>query len=1356
LLGRGGVGAVYRARDHTTGEWVALKTLELANPHAQALFEREYQTLASIAHPSVIKTFDFGVAEDGRRYYTMELIEGHDLYALAPMTWQKLCRHLRDVAEALSLLHARGLAHRDVSPRNIRIDKHGQARLLDFGALVTFGVAKDLVGTPALTAPEAIQGAPIDGRSDLFSLGATAYIALCGDKPYEVRSFETALSAFGVPPSSLLERLPELPVALDDLILALLQIDPGRRPDSAADVIERLGSIGGFTERSDSEIPEGHFSSLALIGREREVQQLRSYLASAMQGRGTALVIEGASQIGKSRLAQELLVEARVLGAVTVRLEASKGTYGRASYLLVRGLLDAAPHEAQMCLAAEPQVAALIDNWSNGGAEERTASAALESSGAQQAAVVRWVEAVAERRMLVIVIEDAHGLEAASSGVVFGLAHGLVARRIMLALTICTDAAALTPTLERTVGICARIKLRGLSSEAIDALVTSIFSHVPHRTRLSHWVETLAGGNPGHSLELMAALVRRRIIRRISGSWSLPQELPQERLPASVEEALAAVLEDLSAQALELARLIAMHMGSVPLPMCGELMKSYSGRDVLALCDELLVNRVVSVGQAGYQISHEGYRKALLFPLDPRAQAGLHRSVGDALLVHAGCNVEMSELRTKVLSSQALNACLQAGWHFLYGGDAERGRELLRMMGIRLTLHGEGLADAVPALEGALAAYEHDGRSYYERIYLMTPLTLAGTYLDFRLTYRYGAPLVDTLAEGIGIDIARRLARVLPKRLALYAALAFAALRMPLSRRRMMARSFREALLGLIGLATAILGTYSSLTDAVAAKRVVERLRPLAWFPRKHPAAVAYHFQRALADLASGRYAAGLRLAREVLEVLQRPSYVRGIPEDARRQFVVGLHIVIGAVDLYRTDGRIAESIRALEHAGTPAALESVAGFRANYHASRGEMKIHQAARDVLDVLAAQGGSPWRQDVLVPRCLWWIEAQCEDALGLKRSVRQLETISRHCNALASTHAAAHACYLADRGLAAEALTRYGETLEPVVREPTVLAARLVAAYARVLRKAGQAERARELCTAALARFTAEERELSCLVHGVELELGLSLASLGDLAAAAEHLRQLCAAQQTHDNPLLHGLTHIACAEVALLQSDSEAFAEHIAEAERWATVMQYAAVFGLVQRLQARARVAHVESASFDIKLQSASMERACGEIGDAIAACRGAVERQQIALDILIEQSKAVSGYLYLVEQTELRLAAPLHGIEPPDALLVELDARVCQWQQLDLEATQAKAYEPLETVVDSAVQRDPIAGFEAKVGSAYRLLFLSLQQKQAVHLVAVAALVEGTNPIAVIAQPIIQTIANSIYDAGDATVMR
>src|SRR5258706_1730141 len=114
-LGRGGMGAAFRALDEATGRVVALKTLTATTAATRVLFEREYATLASLRHPCVIDVHDFVVTRDGERFYTMELLEGQDRSTLAPVPWRKLCSYIRDAAMSLALVHARRLVHRDVS-----------------------------------------------------------------------------------------------------------------------------------------------------------------------------------------------------------------------------------------------------------------------------------------------------------------------------------------------------------------------------------------------------------------------------------------------------------------------------------------------------------------------------------------------------------------------------------------------------------------------------------------------------------------------------------------------------------------------------------------------------------------------------------------------------------------------------------------------------------------------------------------------------------------------------------------------------------------------------------------------------------------------------------------------------------------------------------------------------------------------------------------------------------------------------------------------------------------------------------------------------------------------------------------
>ena len=199
-LGSGGMAAVYRVRDESSGKVLALKRLlPQAVPASALLFRREYHTLARLRHPRIVEVYDYGVDAQGA-YYTMELLDGEDLRALAPLGYKQACRCLRDVASALSLLHAHGLLHRDPTARNVRLTSDGRCKLIDFGALAPFGTPSTVAGTPPFVPPESLRGLPMDQRADLFSLGALAYYLLTGTHAYSARSIDQLESAWRTRP----------------------------------------------------------------------------------------------------------------------------------------------------------------------------------------------------------------------------------------------------------------------------------------------------------------------------------------------------------------------------------------------------------------------------------------------------------------------------------------------------------------------------------------------------------------------------------------------------------------------------------------------------------------------------------------------------------------------------------------------------------------------------------------------------------------------------------------------------------------------------------------------------------------------------------------------------------------------------------------------------------------------------------------------------------------------------------------------------------------------------------------------------------------------------------------------------
>jgi serine/threonine-protein kinase len=178
-IARGSSGEIFSVVDEWDGRQLALKRLlECGDRNQVLLFEREFHLLSSLRHPRIIDVYDYGVA--GAPYYTMELLEGSDLRSLAPVEVTQAATHLRDIAVSLAWLHSRRVLHRDVSPRNARLDRHGRCKLLDFGALTTFGTAEVVVGTPPCVPPEALHAEPLDQRADLYGLGAVGYRLLTG------------------------------------------------------------------------------------------------------------------------------------------------------------------------------------------------------------------------------------------------------------------------------------------------------------------------------------------------------------------------------------------------------------------------------------------------------------------------------------------------------------------------------------------------------------------------------------------------------------------------------------------------------------------------------------------------------------------------------------------------------------------------------------------------------------------------------------------------------------------------------------------------------------------------------------------------------------------------------------------------------------------------------------------------------------------------------------------------------------------------------------------------------------------------------------------------------------------------
>ncbi len=258
LIGRGGMGVVYRAYDLRLKRTVALKLMapELAlDQRFRERFSREAEVAMSLEHPNVVPIHDAGDI-DGRLYLAMRHVEGTDLKgllqatgALEPTRALAICSQ---VAHALDAAHAKGLVHRDVKPSNVLLDANEHVYLADFGLTRrsdephgTPGEGRS-VGTPSYLAPEQIEGTSIDGRTDVYSLGCLLYECLTGEPPFVSGSrLAMAWAHLEEEPPSASGRRPELPDAIDAVIRKAMAKEPGDRyPTCTALIAAAEGALG--------------------------------------------------------------------------------------------------------------------------------------------------------------------------------------------------------------------------------------------------------------------------------------------------------------------------------------------------------------------------------------------------------------------------------------------------------------------------------------------------------------------------------------------------------------------------------------------------------------------------------------------------------------------------------------------------------------------------------------------------------------------------------------------------------------------------------------------------------------------------------------------------------------------------------------------------------------------------------------------------------------------------------------------------------------------------------------------------------------------------------------------------------
>jgi serine/threonine-protein kinase len=347
VLGRGGMGVVYRARDRVLDRIVAVKVLPLdraQDPTLVARFEREARAAGGLSHRNIVAVFDLGTDQE-TRFIVMEYLTGESLSERLRVRGSLGVTEAVDVAAqvaaALAAAHSGGIVHRDVKPANVMVDAHGHVKVLDFGiARLTAGSSltqtATVLGSAPYLAPELCRGAAADARSDIYALGCVLYELVTGRPPFtgEVPAAVVHQQISSAPRSP--ERLNrEVPPALGGLILAMLDKDPGRRPQDAGDLARTLpetltrpasAAAGSVPPDAAATAPLAPLAPLAPVdGSEAtRVMPLRPGAPSA-----PTRVMPLHSDAGRPAVRTAALLTGIVLVALVIALLALSGASGR-------------------------------------------------------------------------------------------------------------------------------------------------------------------------------------------------------------------------------------------------------------------------------------------------------------------------------------------------------------------------------------------------------------------------------------------------------------------------------------------------------------------------------------------------------------------------------------------------------------------------------------------------------------------------------------------------------------------------------------------------------------------------------------------------------------------------------------------------------------------------------------------------------------------------------------------------------------------------------------------------------------------------------------------------------------------
>ncbi|WP_250036373.1 diguanylate cyclase [Paractinoplanes maris] len=656
-LGRGAGTVVYRVR-RRGGEY-ALKVLSTSDRNTLAAVRREAALLGCVGHPLLPRIFEVGESVQGP-YLVLEFVDGSPLsQALrrGPLDEGTTVRLAIDLVAPLAAAHRGGLVHRDIKPDNVIIETTGTARLIDFG-LAARGGEQDgsVAGTLSYSAPEqtGMLKRPVDGRSDLYSLGVLLYECVTGELPYQAQDVGELIRSHATAPiPDARIRRPDLSATLAAVIATLMAKDPDDRyqsGDSLLSDLRRLAEQPGaaFPVATDRRGIQPGGAAL-LVGRDQEVITLANRWLRARSGTGGAAIVEGPAGAGKTRLVRELTNAVKVDGDLVlygkcvpddpVPLAPLRGAVERHLRTVERLPRSERDHAVQRLRRAAGRGGPLLRTLSPLLADLVQMPEIDEQNRHEQFvhAVAAFLIGLADEfQGAVVHLDDVQWLDGPTRRVLQQLTSRLTATPLLVIATGrdgADDAAALDrfgADLDTTLDT--RITLGPLDPGAVAQLVDEHLGAVQLPAEQVRELAARAGGNPFTVGEYVRAVLDAGLVSPSWGEWRLDLAgLDRIDVTGDATDLVMQRIDGLGVESRHLLIAGAAAGRWFPVDLVAAVCDS-DPRRVRGLLTEAESRRLVTAaGPDGYRFLHDRIREALLDGLDEATVRRLHQRIAEVL-----------------------------------------------------------------------------------------------------------------------------------------------------------------------------------------------------------------------------------------------------------------------------------------------------------------------------------------------------------------------------------------------------------------------------------------------------------------------------------------------------------------------------------------------------------------------------------------------------------------------------------------------------------------------------------------------------------------------------------------------------